>query len=74
VYANAKPKQVEGAFINGKALVKLAECYTDAINTGAVPTIHSAWQSVVRYTTTMTDYRQHHYHHFMTIIVWEICA
>lgn len=47
VYSGAKPKQMNGAFVNGSALVGLAQAYTEAMNTGAVPTIQTAWQAVV---------------------------
>lgn len=38
--------QLAGIATNGAGLVKLAETYTNAINSGAIPTIYSAWQSV----------------------------
>merc|ERR1719210_2174131 len=43
-----KPKTVNGAAVSGEALVTLAQEYCKAINDNAVPTIHSAWSSVVR--------------------------
>lgn len=47
VYSSAKPKQIEGGFVNGPAVVGLAEAYVQALNTGKMPVIHTAWQSVV---------------------------
>lgn len=42
----AHPKAIDGVELNGKAFVALAQNYIEAINTGAVPTIRSAFQSV----------------------------
>lgn len=47
VYSEAMPKHVNGACVNGSAFVKLAGAYVDALNSGSLPVIHSAWQSVV---------------------------
>lgn len=47
VYSSAKPKQIEGGFVNGAAVIGLAEAYVQALNTGKMPVIHTAWQSVV---------------------------
>jgi hypothetical protein len=44
--AHSNPKRIAGAVVNGSAFVRLAQCYVEALNTGAMPTIQSAWQSV----------------------------
>lgn len=48
VYGSLRPKTVQGSFVSGAALVGLAAEYCSAINSSAVPTIQSAWSSVVR--------------------------
>ena len=40
-------KSVSGRHLNGAMLAELARCYVHAINTGSVPTIMSAWDSVI---------------------------
>jgi hypothetical protein len=45
--STATAKTVAGSPLNGSALVALAQAYVSSINEGAIPTIHSAWQSVV---------------------------
>jgi len=41
-----KPKLVFGEPITGAVYINLVQCYVDAINNGAVPTIRSAWENV----------------------------
>lgn len=48
IYDTAGAKTVDGQFVNGPALVGLAEVYAASINEGRVPVISSAWQSIVR--------------------------
>jgi hypothetical protein len=43
---NIPPKKLHGRVLNGEMLVGLAKAYTDAINSGGVPTISSAWEGV----------------------------
>ena len=38
------PKRLNNTVITGPMLASLAEAYVEAINTGAVPTIATAWQ------------------------------
>lgn len=40
------PKQLNGQNLNGESLAQLIEIYTNAINTGAVASIQSAWESL----------------------------
>jgi len=40
-------KTISGSPLNGSAFIQLARAYTDAINKGGMPTIKTAWQSVV---------------------------
>lgn len=47
VYMNLKPKKIDGATVSGTMFVNLAQEYCKAINASAVPTIQSAWTSVV---------------------------
>lgn len=49
VYLSLKPKQIDGAFVSGTMFVNLASEYCKAINNSAVPTIQSAWTSVVQH-------------------------
>jgi len=48
-YMNMKPKKIEGAAVSGTMFVNLASEYCKAINSSAVPTIQSAWTSVVQH-------------------------
>jgi hypothetical protein len=41
VLREAPVKAVDGMVLNGPALVKLAQAYIDAMNVGAMPTIHT---------------------------------
>lgn len=45
-FAKAQPKQVGNNFITGPMLAGLVVAYVDAINSGAVPNIATAWQGV----------------------------
>jgi hypothetical protein len=47
VLAHPCLKSVSGRQLNGAMLAELARCYVHAINTGSVPTIMSAWDSVI---------------------------
>ncbi|CAE7290172.1 GBP1 [Symbiodinium natans] len=49
VYMFLKPKKIDGQPINGAMLVELAGEYCKAINSRVVPTIQSAWTSVVQH-------------------------
>jgi hypothetical protein len=44
---SSKCKRIEGDYVTGPALVGLARKYCEAINQGCIPTIRSAWESVV---------------------------
>ncbi len=43
VLQNVKVKTINGHTINGSEWITLVQLYVDAINTGAVPSIQSAW-------------------------------
>ena len=47
VLKEVRPKQVNGTPLTGLMLLGMADAYTKAINEGAVPTISTAWQSVL---------------------------
>ena len=47
LFGSAAPKAVSGTPLNGPMLLQLAEAYVGAINGGALPTISTAWQSVL---------------------------
>lgn len=47
LFSSAAPKAVNGTPLNGPMLLQLAEAYVGAINGGALPTISTAWQSVL---------------------------
>jgi len=49
VYTSMKPKKIDGNTLNGAMFVNLASEYCKAINNSAVPTIQSAWTSVVQH-------------------------
>eukprot|EP00929_Paragymnodinium_shiwhaense_P035014 TRINITY_DN18986_c0_g1_i1.p1 TRINITY_DN18986_c0_g1~~TRINITY_DN18986_c0_g1_i1.p1 ORF type:complete len:598 (+),score=164.71 TRINITY_DN18986_c0_g1_i1:75-1868(+) len=49
VYTSLKPKKIGSAFVTGATFVSLVKEYCNAINNSAVPTIHSAWSSVVQH-------------------------
>ena len=44
IFRHAQPKRLNNIVITGPMLASLAEAYVEAINTGAVPTIATAWQ------------------------------
>lgn len=43
VFKKVKPKKLNGQFLNGPMIIELAKAYVEALNTGKVPTIESAW-------------------------------
>ncbi|KAJ4459351.1 putative Guanylate-binding protein 2 [Paratrimastix pyriformis] len=47
IYSRLQPKQVTGRPLNGHMFAELAHSYVAAINEGVVPTISTAWESVV---------------------------
>lgn len=49
VYMSLKPKKIDGAIVSGTMFVNLASEYCKAINNSVVPTIQSAWTSVVQH-------------------------
>lgn len=49
VYESLKPKRMDGQVLSGRLFVDLATEYCKAINNSAVPTIQSAWTSVVQH-------------------------
>jgi len=49
VYTNLKPKKIGGTSMDGSMFINLASEYCKAINASAVPTIQSAWTSVVQH-------------------------
>lgn len=44
IFMRAQPKRVGNKIITGTLLAALATEYVEAINSGAVPTIATAWQ------------------------------
>eukprot|EP00916_Digyalum_oweni_P005169 GHVL01009127.1.p1 GENE.GHVL01009127.1~~GHVL01009127.1.p1 ORF type:complete len:1016 (-),score=183.50 GHVL01009127.1:3946-6993(-) len=48
VYSHIRPKMVHGAALNGGMFIGLLKQYVAAMNSSAVPTISTAWQSVVQ--------------------------
>ena len=47
VFLNLRPKSLEGQALSGTMLAELADCYVQAINSDAVPTITTAWERVI---------------------------
>jgi len=47
VFLNLRPKVLEGQVLSGKMLAELADCYVQAINADAIPTITTAWERVI---------------------------
>ena len=43
IFNNVKPKSLYNKVITGETLIELCESYTNAINSGTVPCIESAW-------------------------------
>ena len=48
VYKKVKPKKLNGNFINGEMLLELCYAYTKAFNTGGIPCIENAWNSMCK--------------------------
>lgn len=49
VYKSLKPKKIDGSLVSGSMFVNMASEYCKAINNNAVPTIQSAWTSVMQH-------------------------
>lgn len=49
VYMSMKPKKIDGALVTGATFVSLVSEYCKALNSSVVPTIQSAWTSVVQH-------------------------
>lgn len=49
IYNSVKPKMIKGNHVSGQMFVSLASEYCKSINSCGVPTIHSAWTSVVQH-------------------------
>ena len=47
IFAQAKPKTMQGTLVSGRALVSLLQQYLHAMNTGGIPVILTAWESVL---------------------------
>ena len=43
VFRKVKPKKMNNQYLNGSMLIELAKAYVEALNTGKMPTIESAW-------------------------------
>ena len=48
IFKRVRPKSLNERFITGETLLELCEAYTQAINTGSVPCIESAWTYVCK--------------------------
>lgn len=48
VLHNIRPKAINGQLVTGTEWIALVEAYVEAINTGAVPNIQSAWTYIQR--------------------------
>mmetsp|Transcript_19031 Transcript_19031/g.28761 ORF Transcript_19031/g.28761 Transcript_19031/m.28761 type:complete len:937 (-) Transcript_19031:350-3160(-) len=48
VYASLRPKALNGRALTGPMLATLAETYVDALNSGGIPTISTAWDRVLQ--------------------------
>jgi hypothetical protein len=46
IFRKVKPKMMNGKQITGKMLLDLADAYTQAINSGSVPNIQTAWSYI----------------------------
>jgi Guanylate-binding protein, C-terminal domain len=46
VFKKTRAKTLRGQIVTGPMLLDLAFSYVEALNTGSVPTIESAWDSV----------------------------
>mmetsp|Transcript_83455 Transcript_83455/g.244678 ORF Transcript_83455/g.244678 Transcript_83455/m.244678 type:complete len:558 (-) Transcript_83455:72-1745(-) len=49
IYSSLKPKMLKGSYLSGETFVALATEYCKSINSNGVPTIHSAWTSVIQH-------------------------
>jgi len=47
VFGSLRPKMLNGQVVTGTMLTSLARSYTDALNSGGVPTIATAWDRVL---------------------------
>lgn len=47
IFTQCGPKRLNGAYVSSRMYVKMVEEYVKAINSGSVPMIQSAWQSVL---------------------------
>lgn len=47
IFTQCGPKRVNGAYVSSRMYVKMLEEYVKSINSGSVPMIQSAWQSVL---------------------------
>ena len=48
IFKRVRPKSLNNRFITGETLLELCEAYTQAINSGNVPCIESAWTYVCK--------------------------
>lgn len=48
VHTQAPTKQIQGQAVTSRVFVSLAQSYVQALNTGSVPTIESAWANALR--------------------------
>ena len=46
IYKRTRPKMLNGKALTGEMLLELCLAYTEAINTGSVPNIQTAWSYV----------------------------
>ena len=49
IFNKLKPKTMKGKQLSGEMIAKLLETYCDAINSGSIFTIESAWTLMCRY-------------------------
>jgi len=49
IYSSLRPKMMRGSHVSGAMFVALASEYCKSINSSGVPTIHSAWTSVIQH-------------------------
>eukprot|EP00698_Gefionella_okellyi_P012374 TRINITY_DN3329_c0_g1_i2.p1 TRINITY_DN3329_c0_g1~~TRINITY_DN3329_c0_g1_i2.p1 ORF type:complete len:653 (-),score=101.34 TRINITY_DN3329_c0_g1_i2:88-2046(-) len=47
IFLHVQPKRLFGDYVTGSMLVHLARQYVEAINSGSIPTIRTAWENVV---------------------------
>jgi hypothetical protein len=48
IFSHVEPKQIDGHVLSGRMLCELTKEYIEAINNGSVPTIATAWDSVMQ--------------------------